>query len=272
MASTRRRRARSSTRRSSGRRSIDSFRKLTPRRQVRNPVMFVVYVGSILTTLLWVQALVGQGRGAGLVHLLGLGLALVHRALRQLRRGDGGRARQGAGGLAPQGAARPPGQAPARSRARRARFEIVSASALRKGDVVLVEAGDFIPADGDVVEGVASVNESGHHRRERAGHPRERRRPQLGHRRHPGALRLDRRASHRQPGRGLPRPHDRAGRGRQAAEDAERDRARHPARGADHRLPARHGDAAAVLALQRRRRPGRARRSPSPCSWRCSSA
>src|SRR2546426_8743018 len=40
---------------------VDSFRKLTPRRQVRNPVMFVVYVGSILTTRLWVQALVGKG-------------------------------------------------------------------------------------------------------------------------------------------------------------------------------------------------------------------
>src|SRR5258708_37211224 len=40
---------------------VDSLRKLTPRRQVRNPVMFVVYVGSILTTLLWVQALVGKG-------------------------------------------------------------------------------------------------------------------------------------------------------------------------------------------------------------------
>ena len=41
--------------------AIDSFRKLTPRRQVRNPVMFVVYVGSILTTLLWFQAVVGKG-------------------------------------------------------------------------------------------------------------------------------------------------------------------------------------------------------------------
>src|SRR5262249_9837776 len=40
---------------------IDSFRKLTPQRQVRNPVMFVVYVGSILTTLLWAQAVVGKG-------------------------------------------------------------------------------------------------------------------------------------------------------------------------------------------------------------------
>src|SRR5262245_27396196 len=44
---------------------VDSFRKLTPRRQVRNPVMFVVYVGSILTTLLWVQALVGRGEAQG---------------------------------------------------------------------------------------------------------------------------------------------------------------------------------------------------------------
>src|SRR5512147_1374558 len=44
---------------------VDSFRKLTPRRQVRNPVMFVVYVGSILTTLLWLQAVVGKGEAPG---------------------------------------------------------------------------------------------------------------------------------------------------------------------------------------------------------------
>src|SRR6185295_19169692 len=44
---------------------VDAFRKVTPRRQVRNPVMFVVYVGSILTTLLWVQALVGTGEAPG---------------------------------------------------------------------------------------------------------------------------------------------------------------------------------------------------------------
>ncbi len=42
---------------------VDSFRKLTPPRQVRNPVMFVVYVGPVLTTLLWVQALVRKGGG-----------------------------------------------------------------------------------------------------------------------------------------------------------------------------------------------------------------
>jgi len=44
---------------------IDAFRKLTPRRQIRNPVMFVVYVGSVLTTLLFVQALVGKGEAPG---------------------------------------------------------------------------------------------------------------------------------------------------------------------------------------------------------------
>jgi len=44
---------------------VDAFRKLTPRRQVRNPVMFVVYVGSVLTTLLWLQALVGKGEAPG---------------------------------------------------------------------------------------------------------------------------------------------------------------------------------------------------------------
>src|SRR5512145_3574504 len=44
---------------------VDSFRKLGPARQLRNPVMFVVYVGAILTTLLWGQALVGQGEAPG---------------------------------------------------------------------------------------------------------------------------------------------------------------------------------------------------------------
>src|SRR5881397_2488806 len=106
---------------------VDSFRKLTPRRQVRNPVMFVVYVGSILTTLLWVQALVGRGKAQAA-------------SLRKARRD-----------LQAKRLARPE---------RGARYATVPASALRKGDVVLVEAGDFIPVDGDVIEGVASVNEA----------------------------------------------------------------------------------------------------------------
>ena len=87
----------------------------------------------------------------------------------------------------------------------------------------------------------------GDHRRVGAGHPRERRRSLGGHRRHQGALRPHRRAHHApNPGRVVPRPHDRAGRGRGAAEDAERDRAAHPARRPDDRLPVRLRDAGAA--------------------------
>ena len=72
----------------------------------------------------------------------------------------------------------------------------VSASQLRKGDVVLVEAGDVIPVRRRDRRGRRLGRRERHHRRERAGHPRERRRPQRGHRRHARALRLARRAHH----------------------------------------------------------------------------
>ena len=77
-------------------------------------------------------------------------------------------------------------------------WQVVAAPELKPGDIVLVEAGDLIPSDGDVIEGVASVNEVGDHRRIRAGHPRKRRRPLGGHRRHACHVRLDQGADHRQ--------------------------------------------------------------------------
>src|SRR6266478_4480627 len=138
---------------------IDSFRKLTPRRQVRNPVMFVVYVGSILTTLLWVQALVGKGEAPGWF-IFWVSVWLWFTVLFA----------NFAGALAE---GRGKAQAASLRKARRdlqakrlatpehnAGYEIVSALSLRKGQLVLVEAGEFVPADGTVVEGVASVNES----------------------------------------------------------------------------------------------------------------
>ena len=64
---------------------------------------------------------------------------------------------------------------------------------------------------------------------------------------------------HRQPRRDVPRPHDRAGRGRQAAEDAQRDRARYPARGADDHLPAGHAPPCCRSRSTVSRRPARAR-------------
>src|SRR2546428_1605196 len=138
---------------------VDSFRKLTPRRQVRNPVMFVVYVGSILTTLLWVQALVGQGEApAWFIFWVSVWLWFTVLFANFAEAMAEGRGKAQAASLRK---ARRDLQAKRVPRPDRlARYEVVAASSLRKGDLVLVEAGDFIPADGTVVDGVASVNES----------------------------------------------------------------------------------------------------------------
>ena len=105
----------------------------------------------------------------------------------------------------------------------------VSATALRAGDLVVVEAGELIPGDGEVIEGVASVDESaitGESApviRESGGD----RSAVTG-----GTKVLSDRIVVRitaEPGRDLPRSDDRAGRGRVAPEDAQRDRAAHPA-------------------------------------------
>src|SRR2546429_7925798 len=128
---------------------IDSFRKLTPRRQVRNPVMFVVYVGSILTTLLWVQALVGKGEApAWFIFWVSIWLwftVLFANFAEAMAEGRGkaqaASLRKARGDLQAKRLRRPEANAG---------LETVSASPLRKGDVAPVEAGDFVPADGTV--------------------------------------------------------------------------------------------------------------------------
>src|SRR5215831_11588278 len=138
---------------------VDSFRKLTPRRQVRNPVMFVVYVGSILTTLLWAQAIVGHGEAPGwFIFWVSVWLWFTVLFANFAEAMAEGRGKAQAASLRK---ARRDLQAKRLPRPdRMARYESVSASSLRKGQHVLVEAGDFIPADGTVVDGVASVNEA----------------------------------------------------------------------------------------------------------------
>jgi potassium-transporting ATPase ATP-binding subunit len=138
---------------------VDAFRKLAPRRQVRNPVMFVVYVGSILTTLLWVQALVGSGEApAWFIFWVSVWLwftVLFANFAEAMAEGRGkaqaASLRRTRRDLQAKRLQRPEG---------RGSFELVPATVLRAGDVVLVEAGDFVPADGEVIEGVASVNEA----------------------------------------------------------------------------------------------------------------
>src|SRR5574337_1211238 len=138
---------------------INSFRKLTPRRQVRNPVMFIVYVGSILTTLLWVQALAGKGEAPGwFIFWVSVWLWFTVLFANFAEAMAEGRGKAQAASLRK---ARRDLQAKRLSRPdNHTQYGVVGASTLRKGHVVLVEAGDFIPADGTVVEGVASVNEA----------------------------------------------------------------------------------------------------------------
>jgi K+-transporting ATPase ATPase B chain len=138
---------------------IDSFRKLTPQRQIRNPVMFVVYVGSILTTLLFFHALVGKGEApAGFILAVSVWLwftVLFANFAEAMAEGRGkaqaASLRKARRGIQAKRLPRPE---------RGAAFTVVPGTTLRKDDVVLVEAGDFIPADGEVIEGIASVNES----------------------------------------------------------------------------------------------------------------
>src|SRR5258706_3260379 len=138
---------------------VDSFRKLTFWRQVRNPVMFVVNAGSILTSLLWVQALFGKHEPpAWFIFWVSVWLWFTVLFANFAEAMAEGRGKAQAASLRK---ARRDLQAKRVPRPERmARFEAVSASALRKGDLVLVEASDFIPADGTVVVGIASVNEA----------------------------------------------------------------------------------------------------------------
>jgi len=138
---------------------MDSFRKLTPRTQVRNPVMFCVYVGSILTTVLWLAALAGEAEApAGFILAVTLWLwftvlfANFAEALAEGRsKAQAAALRSAKKDVMAKKLNEPHPKSPVR---------IVAAADLRRGDVVLVETGDVIPADGEVLEGVASVDES----------------------------------------------------------------------------------------------------------------
>ena len=137
----------------------DALRKLDPRVQWRNPVMFVVYVGSILTTALWLQALAGHGE-APPVFIFNVSLWLWFTVLfanfaEALAEGRSKAQAAALRGLKQAVAARKLADPRDRGRVTRVRADL-----LQKGDCVLVQAGDYIPADGEVIEGAASVDES----------------------------------------------------------------------------------------------------------------
>src|SRR5260221_2977776 len=146
----------------------ESFKKLDPRVQVKNPVMFVVEVGSVITTIEFVRLLFTQPTATFtssqlvaerlfvLAVAIWLWFTVVFANFAEAMAEGRGKA-----------------QADTLRRARTttmakrlagsdrtSNVQEVAAPELRKGDLVLVEAGDVIPGDGDVVEGVASVDES----------------------------------------------------------------------------------------------------------------
>ena len=138
---------------------VDSFRKLTPGHQIKNPVMFVVFIGSILTTGLALQALFSTGEApANFIIAISLWLWFTLLFANFAEAMAEGRSKAQAESL--RGAKQDVRAKKLQQPAHGATQVLVNGSTLIKGDVGLVEAGDVIPADGDVIEGAASVDES----------------------------------------------------------------------------------------------------------------
>jgi potassium-transporting ATPase ATP-binding subunit len=146
---------------------IDAVYKIDPRLMIKNPVMFVVEGGSALTTVLWVQALFGHGEAsAGFIGAISLWLwftVLFANFAEALAEGRGKAQAESLRKMRQDTMAKKlylgyeieKGREPAP-----ADYREVSSSTLHKTDLFYVKAGDTIPVDGEVVEGVASVNES----------------------------------------------------------------------------------------------------------------
>jgi K+-transporting ATPase ATPase B chain len=136
---------------------LDAFRKLDPRVMVRNPVMFTVEVVATLTTVLFIRDLVTGGGGLGFSFQINLWLWFTVLFANFAEAVAEGRGKAQAATLR---------KAKTETVAKRlagvsdTKWQTVPATQLKRGDVVLVETGDLIPSDGEVIEGVASVNEA----------------------------------------------------------------------------------------------------------------
>ncbi len=137
--------------------TVESFRKLAPRHVAKNPVMFVVEVGSVLTTVIYFRDLFAAPAGAAptwftlLVSLWLWFTVLFANFAEAVAEGRGKAQAASLRKMRKETAAR---------KLIDGREQEVSASSLRKGDVVVVEAGELIPGDGEIIEGIASVDES----------------------------------------------------------------------------------------------------------------
>ena len=137
----------------------DSLIKLVPKYQIRNPVMFSVYIGALITFILFILALLSMiSRDAKFIFYITVWLWITLFFANFAESMAEGRGKAQAQALR---RARGEIQAKKMSKAsKNAKITLVQSGLLRVGDIVLVEAGDFIPSDGEVIEGIASVNES----------------------------------------------------------------------------------------------------------------
>jgi K+-transporting ATPase ATPase B chain len=136
----------------------ESLRKLAPQHVIKNPVMFVVEIGALLTTLIWLRDLFAPTAGSQPLWFtftvsFWLWFTVVFANFAES-------VAEGRGKAQAAYLRRMRKETTARRLVNSQRQEVVPASALRKGDVVVVEAGEIIPGDGEVIEGIASVDES----------------------------------------------------------------------------------------------------------------
>lgn len=142
-----------------GRAVKDSFAKLNPKNQAQNPVMFLVFVSAILTSVLWVVSLFGQ-KDAPSGYTLSIAVVLWFTVLfaNFAEAIAEGRGKAQADSLRASKRDVEADKIP--SAAEKDRITKVSSNTLKRGDIVIVKAGGQIPADGEVIEGAASVDES----------------------------------------------------------------------------------------------------------------
>ena len=135
--------------------TVDSLRKLDPRIQIRNPVMFIVEVGSLLTTMVFIKELAGRTGDPLFTGQVAFWLWFTVLFANFAEAMAEGRGKAQADTLR-----RTKTETVANRLTDRGQLEKIPAASLRKNDVVMVHAGEFIPADGEIIEGVASVDES----------------------------------------------------------------------------------------------------------------
>jgi len=136
---------------------VESFRKLSPRLVAKNPVMFVVEVGSVLTTLVLLRDLFGASSGVPLWFTANVAVWLWFTVVFA---NFAEAVAEGRGKAQANSLRRMRRETTAHRIMNGGQMQDVPASSLQKGDVVVIEAGMMVPADGEITEGIASVDES----------------------------------------------------------------------------------------------------------------